>query len=257
MEDRDASAVPRARPYRVLCLDGGGIRGIYTAALFLRLGALFHRDAEGKPIQLDIGRGFDLVCGTSTGSILAASLAVGLGLEEVVDLYQTAGPRIFPKPMPDMAGWNWKSPMSWWSNRQKLFWWGNYIRRPSGNSEALRQKLAELLGQENFLTVYNKRGIGLCIQAVNATSGKPKVFKTPHNPRKFDDNDVTLVDAVMSSSAAPTYLPVRVLSPIPIRVYAEGSAFHGCTRSGSPLVAPEGAPVYFSLSLVPEWIGGG
>ena len=56
------------RPYRVLSLDGGGMRGIYTAAFLARLTDQFAR-IQGKT-ALDLGRGFDLITGTSTGAIV-------------------------------------------------------------------------------------------------------------------------------------------------------------------------------------------
>ena len=59
------------KPYRVLSLDGGGMRGLYTASLLNTLSDRFGN-------QLDVGKGFDLIVGTSTGSILAAGLVAGI-----------------------------------------------------------------------------------------------------------------------------------------------------------------------------------
>ena len=61
------------RPYRVLSLDGGGMRGIYTAAFLARLTDQFAR-IRGEN-ALDLGRGFDLITGTSTGAIVGCALA--------------------------------------------------------------------------------------------------------------------------------------------------------------------------------------
>lgn len=58
------------RPYRVLSLDGGGMRGIYTGAFLARLTDQFAR-IRGE-VALDLGRGFDLITGTSTGETPAA-----------------------------------------------------------------------------------------------------------------------------------------------------------------------------------------
>ena len=55
--------------FQVLALDGGGIRGLYTASL---LGAL--EKGIGRPIVDH----FDLIAGTSTGGIIALGLAKGL-----------------------------------------------------------------------------------------------------------------------------------------------------------------------------------
>src|ERR1700722_13873131 len=83
-----------ARPYRVLSLDGGGMRGIYTGAFLARLTDQFAR-IRGE-VALDLGSGFDLITGTSTGAIVGCALAVGRPMAEVVALYREHGPKIFP-----------------------------------------------------------------------------------------------------------------------------------------------------------------
>ena len=66
----------------MLSLDGGGMRGIYTAAFLARLTDQFAR-IRGEP-ALDLGRGFDLITGTSTGAIVGCALAIGRPMAEVV-----------------------------------------------------------------------------------------------------------------------------------------------------------------------------
>ncbi|XP_014367859.2 85/88 kDa calcium-independent phospholipase A2 [Papilio machaon] len=63
---------------RLLCLDGGGIRGLVLVQLLINLEA-----AIGKPI-IDC---FDWMAGTSTGGILALALASGKNLRECQQLY--------------------------------------------------------------------------------------------------------------------------------------------------------------------------
>jgi len=185
-----------AQPYRVLCLDGGGMRGLYTAVLLRRLVVMFHRGDDGGPLDLDIGRGFDLICGTSTGSILATALTCGTSLDEIIDLYRNKGPLIFRSPMPQGLKW--------------LGWLWRHRARPCADAAELRSALEAHFRRTTLEEVFRERGIALCIQAIDACSGKPKVFKTPHFPKKQDDNDVTLVDAVLASSAAPIFFPVHV-----------------------------------------------
>ena len=81
-------------PYRVLSLDGGGMRGIYTAAFLARLTNQFGR-IRGE-VALDLGRGFDLITGTSTGAIVGCALAVGRPMAEIVNLYREHGPKDLP-----------------------------------------------------------------------------------------------------------------------------------------------------------------
>ena len=57
----------KRRPYRILCLDGGGVRGILTNALLMRI-------VEHDPNFMDE---IDLIAGTSAGGILALLLACG------------------------------------------------------------------------------------------------------------------------------------------------------------------------------------
>ena len=82
------------RAYRVLSLDGGGMRGLYTAAFLARLTDQ-HSRIRGES-ALDLGLGFDLITGTSTGAIVGYALAVGRPMREIVGLYREHGPKIFP-----------------------------------------------------------------------------------------------------------------------------------------------------------------
>lgn len=71
--------------FRVLSLDGGGAKGFYT------LGIL--REIEGL-IQCPLHERFDLIFGTSTGSIIAAMLALGKSVQEIIALYKDHVPTI-------------------------------------------------------------------------------------------------------------------------------------------------------------------
>src|ERR1039457_2901235 len=113
------------RPFRVLALDGGGMRGLYTATVLRALARLMdERFVKEEP---DIGKGFDLICGTSTGSILACALAVGVPLHRVCDLYRKNGASIFPSPMPKSDS---RLAMGLWILKHSL--------RPSASSSRLR-----------------------------------------------------------------------------------------------------------------------
>ena len=68
------------KPFRVLSLDGGGAKGIYT------LGVLKEVEAIANAALCEV---FDLVFGTSTGSIIAALIALGYRVEEIESLYFT------------------------------------------------------------------------------------------------------------------------------------------------------------------------
>ena len=85
-------------PYRVLSLDGGGMRGVYSASYLEALAAGFAKQREVD--ALDVGSPFDLIVGTSVGGIVACALAAQVSLESVVALFRDDGARIFPRKMP-------------------------------------------------------------------------------------------------------------------------------------------------------------
>ncbi len=71
---------PRSKPvgnneklFRVLSLDGGGMRGIYSATYLSHLTTAFVNSRKVK--DLDVGAAFNLITGTSTGGIISCALA--------------------------------------------------------------------------------------------------------------------------------------------------------------------------------------
>jgi predicted acylesterase/phospholipase RssA len=174
-------------PYRVLSLDGGGIRGYYAAVLL----SLLARHYAGAPGSMqgtpDPGVRFDLVCGTSVGAILACAVAAGVPTERVAALFRDEGPRIFRRP----------SPIDW----RRLWWCARHWRAPSADASALRSALERVLGTETLAEVHRRRGIALCLVATDLVQCRLRLFRTPHAAPV--DADVTLVDACMASAAAP------------------------------------------------------
>ena len=177
----------------MLSLDGGGMRGTYTATYLDRVAATFAGKRRGVA-ALDIGAAFDLIVGTSTGGIIACALAAGIPLGEIVELYALHGPAIFSRSLPTGAG--------------GVFW--DHRKRPqalaSGTAE-LRSALTEKLGAENARPDgYAERGIALAIPAVEMSQHRGWVFKTPHLPgTNHRDDNYSLVDVCLATSAAPIY----------------------------------------------------
>lgn len=76
-----------AKKWRILALDGGGIRGIYTLELLQRL-------ADGFDGFLS---NVNVFAGTSTGSIIALGLAAGKTPSQLLALYEKFGPKVFKR----------------------------------------------------------------------------------------------------------------------------------------------------------------
>ncbi|MBS0657252.1 MAG: patatin-like phospholipase family protein [Verrucomicrobia bacterium] len=75
----------RATPCRILSLDGGGAKGFYTIGILKEIEAMI-----GTPLH----EKFDIVFGTSTGSIIGALVALGMSVEEIHKLYRNYVPSI-------------------------------------------------------------------------------------------------------------------------------------------------------------------
>lgn len=74
--------------YKILCLDGGGAKGFYTLGILREVEALL-----GKPLSDK----FDLIFGTSTGSIIGSLLALGYEVEQIHELYKEHVPEVMRK----------------------------------------------------------------------------------------------------------------------------------------------------------------
>ena len=84
------------RPRKLLTLDGGGIRGVLTLQVLIKMEELL-REASGQGANFRLCNFFDYIGGTSTGAIIAAGLARGMSAQELSDFYMKAGPAMFDK----------------------------------------------------------------------------------------------------------------------------------------------------------------
>src|SRR5690554_1646152 len=73
--------------FKILSIDGGGIRGLYSAQLL----AVLEKRVSGRLVDY-----FDMICGTSTGGLIALGLAIGIPASTIADFYFEKGPQIFP-----------------------------------------------------------------------------------------------------------------------------------------------------------------
>ncbi|MDA8432829.1 MAG: CBASS cGAMP-activated phospholipase [Nitrospiraceae bacterium] len=179
--------------FRVLSIDGGGMRGIYTATFLAEVERSFAQ-RRGFKHGLDIGKAFSLIVGTSTGAIIGCGLAKGVSPSEMAILYKENGASIFRKKMPSSAGPNLMCQM---------------FTRPTALAEgdaALRKALSEVFGNTTVRQIWEERHIALAITAVNMANFRSYIFKTPHDyGTNHRDDNYTLVDVCQASSAAPLF----------------------------------------------------
>ena len=186
---------PATGPKRILSLDGGGIRGALTLGYLKRIETIV-REKEKDPSLL-LCDYFDLIGGTSTGSIIAAALAIGKTVDEIVALYMDLGGKIFGQKR------------DWWKPWETL----KYLKA-GYDYAALEQSLKDVfkditLGSDQIKT-------GLCIVAKRADTNS--VWPLINHPQgKFFDTwmgknkNIALWQAVRASSAAPTYFVPQMI----------------------------------------------
>lgn len=73
------------KDYRILCIDGGGSKGMYSIGVLSEL---------EKALGNDIYKSFDLIYGTSTGAIIASMLALGIPVQKIKEYYLGLIPEI-------------------------------------------------------------------------------------------------------------------------------------------------------------------
>ena len=77
---------------RLLSIDGGGIRGIIAGEILKKIESIICNSNSKYSCLADY---FDFIGGTSTGSIIAAGLAKGMMVDDVLKIYQEYGKEIF------------------------------------------------------------------------------------------------------------------------------------------------------------------
>ena len=173
---------PQPSTYRILSLDGGGIRGIFPAAFLARI---------EEHLEHPIGRYFDLIAGTSTGGIIAIGLGLGLSAADILKLYVEQGPAIFGQDHGQLENWI----------RQKLRGMAHlFVTKHS--SEPLHRALEEVLGRRKL----GESQTRLVIPAWHPVLEQVYIYKTAHHPRLESDYKQPAIDAAMATAAAPTFL---------------------------------------------------
>jgi len=181
----------KTSPKRILALDGGGIRGALTLGYLERIEAIL-RKQNGNDENFRLCHYFDLIGGTSTGSIIAACLAIGMKVPDITKMYMDLGARIFAKKY------------KWW----KIFEIDDLLHA-AYNEKPLEEELQKVFGN---ITLGDAERIqtGLCIVAKRADTNSVWPFINHPDGKYYNSADgmnkeILLWKAVRASSAAPTY----------------------------------------------------
>ena len=180
----------RRGPRKLLAIDGGRIRGVLSLLILGRIEELLVRQSQRSDYRL--ADFFDYVAGTSTGGIIAAGIALGMSVAQILDFYVRNGAAMFDKA----------------SIMQRL--------RYEYNSEPLAKQLKSVFGEDTTLGARELECLLLLIMR-NATTDSP--WPISNNPfAKYNEpahpacnTKLPLWQLVRASTAAPTYFPPEVI----------------------------------------------
>lgn len=183
------------RPFKILSIDGGGVKGLYSAKILEHLEQRF---------GCSISDYFDLICGTSTGGLIALALSMKIPAKTVSEFYEQYGKTIFPR----------RNKL--WGLIRQTFWRGKY------SDEPLRCALTSIFGQKKIGDAQNL----LCIPSYTITDARPWVFKYDHKEGKLDrDNKALCIDVALATAAAPTYFPLAEISYYDRKQFIDGGVW--------------------------------
>jgi len=175
---------------RILTLDGGGIRGVFSLQILARIEALFRVDRHDP--NLVLAEVFDLIAGTSTGAIIATYLSWGLPVQEVVRRYDVHGPDLFtPGSILDML---------------------RFKYRADTIAGFFKQQFAEVDGTPAKLGTALLKKLLLVVMRNGSTGGSWPITNNPlalfNDRARADCNlEFPLWQLLRASTAAPTFFP--------------------------------------------------
>jgi hypothetical protein len=179
---------------RVLSLDGGGVKGVLTLGMLKPLEDELRRRAGGDA-AFRLSDYYDLIGGTSTGAIISSALALGLSVDEVIELYMRLGPEVFGRTAGD----------------------GVFLQSKF-ESQKLRRALHAVLSTKTLGSQDLKTG--LAIHAKRIDTGSAWVvtnhplgvfYDPPADSGVYPNKRYRLVDLVLASAAAPTFFDEIVI----------------------------------------------
>jgi hypothetical protein len=187
-----------AGPKRILSLDGGGVRGLISLAFLQRIEALLRQRSGRDDFRLvDY---FDLIGGTSTGSLIATLLSLGKPVAEVIALYLELAERGF----------------------RKQPWFGGFWA-PKFDGDALYAVIRRVFGATTLGSDEIRCGLGIVAKRLDTGSvwlfhNHPHgaYFSAVNASRDFIGNsEFLLADILRASTAAPTYFAPEFIQVSP------------------------------------------
>eukprot|EP00760_Papus_ankaliazontas_P028010 PhM_4_TR3476/c0_g1_i2/m.47001 len=206
----------RPHPFRVLCIDGGGVRGVIPARV------LSHMEEKSGRRLHDL---FDLVCGTSTGALIS-TLAVlsdksprgSLPASAITELYIKLAKQIFPTQEDVAKDKSVLSVVTEVTNVTKtVLAASTTLYRPRYSVDKVNELLHEYCGEETLSSVVKP----VMVPSYEITTSQPTLFTT-RDAREGNIQDYSMKDIMRATTAAPTFFPPHVMGD---RAYIDGCVF--------------------------------
>lgn len=192
------------KTFKILSIDGGGIKGLYSAKILQKFEEKFNCRTSDH---------FDMICGTSTGGLIALALTSNISAEDICKFYEEKGEIIFPKNKIIRIPCLFEIDIGFL--KQVLFS-GKYSDK--GLKASLREVFEEReIGDANNL---------LCIPTYSITEARPRVFKFDHKEGKLSrDNKIKMVDVALATTAAPTFFPMAEIEDFNNEHFIDGGVW--------------------------------
>ena len=156
------------KEFKILSIDGGGIRGICPA---------IYLEHIQKTLDRPLYEYFDMIVGTSTGGVIGLAIALGVPIEHIIKVLREGSTRLF--------------------KRQSRGYF-----KPKYKTEALIKEIKSMIGETAVLHDARRR---VCIPYVDLAEGRAKVYKTRHRDEYVRDQDLPAWKVAASTAAAPVF----------------------------------------------------
>lgn len=194
---------------RILALDGGGIRGVFTLEVLVKIEELlreyYAKQDPGKARSFVLRDHFDFLAGTSTGAIIATCLCWGMPVAEVKKLYLEEGRKMFEKV-------SWRTPTEKLASLYDPKPLTRFLKKIFVEPDPKTGKMAPATLASPLLRNGEKKNL-LMVVVRNHTTGS--AWPLTNNPdaifndsTRIDDNRlIPLWQLVRASTAAPVFFP--------------------------------------------------